>query len=175
MEQHERLRDNALCYCLAAHDLYQLDLEQRSDARIAPSALCLSFAIEFFLKSELLQNGCSAKEVKNDFGHDLIKMWSEPSLERIREQAGLWAKPLCQDLGDVRNPTQLSAPDRFKKELAEIGKLHSGATDMALRYPTQKTIVPRIDLLIAVFDALIRASKSSSSIVECDACTPTHS
>jgi hypothetical protein len=162
VKTHEHYRKNALAFCVAAQ---KLDSED-TDAFIAPSALCLAFAIELFLKCVLLKAGKTAKDLgKPPYGHDLWSMWNMPELGQQRQQAMLHAEHCFQDIrqdGAARYPTP--APDTFDRFLEDLGNLHSAASGMQIRYPMQGTNVPPISLMACVFERLIRAEEYETAI-----------
>ncbi len=166
MVLHERWRMNALSFCLAAEELNDLDAKQGTSARIAPSALCLGFAIELFLKCVLLKAGRAEKELRTKFRHDLFKMWSEPELAAHRQQSVLHAQHRYQSLSSRFDSSELPEPGTFDVHLEHLSRLHTQQSDMALRYPVGVTLVPQIRLLTSVFEALIRAERRGDTIIQ---------
>jgi hypothetical protein len=162
VELHERYRRNALSYCIAAA---KLDSEESSDF-IAPISLCLAFAVELYLKCVLLKAGKTAEELsRKPFGHDLWSMWNMPELATQRNQASLRAQSCFQDLSRDESLTRVvPEPNTFERFLEDLSKLHTSASGMALRYPTQRTRVPDSALMISVFEDLIRAEQWGEEI-----------
>lgn len=160
MELHERWLRNALDYCCAAIELNDTDSSENTSSRIAPSALCLGFGVELFLKSVLLRSGRSEKELRTTFGHDLMKLWSTDECARLRQQAGERAEHLHNSLQRRYGPNELPVPGTFEVNFKYVSKLHDKASGMALRYPTGSTFVPQIRLLAAVFESLIEAERN---------------
>lgn len=164
MKTHERYRKNALAFCAAAE---KLDAED-TDALIAPATLCLGFAIELFLKCVLLKAGKTTKELsKPPYGHDLWSMWTMQELQLQRQQALLQIESCFQDMQQhwaARYP--IPAPNTFDQFFEDLSKLHSAGSGMPIRYPTQRTLVPPISLMVCVFERLIRAEEYGHTIVK---------
>lgn len=162
MELHERYRQNALSYCVAAS---KLDAEETNDF-ISPVSLCLAFAIELYLKCVLLKAGKTDGHLaRQPFGHDLWSMWEMPELSGCRDQAKIHAESCYQDLvgaGSLHRP--IPVPDTLNKHLEDLSKLHTSASGMPLRYPTKRTQVPDASLMICVFERLIRAEQYGDMI-----------
>ena len=165
MQLHERYRQNALAYCVAAEKLNA----DEADAFIAPASLCLAFAIELFLKCVLLKAGKTEQELaRKPYGHDLWLMWNLPELQDQRQQANLQAESCFQDLvGEGSSIRGVPPPNTFDQYLQELSRLHTSASNMALRYPEKLTLVPECALLLCVFDRLIRAERLGDKIIRC--------
>jgi hypothetical protein len=162
MELHERYRQNALGYCVAAS---KLDAEETNDF-IAPISLCLAFAIELYLKCVLLKSGKTAEELsRKPFGHDTWSMWGMAELRSQREQAELYAESCYQRLvGEGPSNRQIPVPGTVSKHLEDLSRLHGSPSRMALRYPTERTPVPDAALMLCVFESLIRAEELGDKI-----------
>lgn len=163
IELHERYRLEALSYCDAAARLNDL---KPNTHYIAPIGFLLAHGIELFLKCVLLKAGKSSTALsKRPYGHDLWHMWNLPELSVQRQQAVIHANACHGDLQQLPLNIPVAGPNTFNEFLEMLSKLHTNESEMALRYPKQKTPVPLATLLVCVFERLIRKEKLGDTIV----------
>ena len=177
----DKLLHNARAHLSAAHALTMRD---QVDARafLGPTLLLLGFGIEVMLKTVLLDHGvCPNKLGQKPYGHDIWAMWNCPQMEAFRNKAHQLLRPEYQLLNNTfisprersrKDPTfhpklhrVVPAPETFERDLECLSKLHSGASNFALRYPVERVQVPDPMLLVAVFEALADCLENPCEIV----------
>ena len=170
MELHERFRQQALSYCGAADVLADVDKPRNRSVKphnhyLAPCLQCVGYGYELFVKSVLLKNGLSSKQLRfPPYGHDIWHMWNGDILKPQRAQAQLHAEMCHQELINEIRGTEPPNAGTFLTHLEHLSKLHSQSSDYALRYPEEQMLVPEPSLLIAVLDRLVRAEKHGDRI-----------
>ncbi len=144
-------------YISAAKELrYSKTWEERPTFLQTPTLNLLAHGIELLLKYPLIAGGMTTGEVKQAFGHSLMKLW--------RQEANATMRQLVLDEAvtawNVARASNKWPHDDFDKSpageivaaLEKLANLHSGKSGFALRYTVPPdTVAPRPAFLIDVF------------------------
>lgn len=152
---HGKLLASAKGFLKAADVLRRSEEYKKSQILFAPTLHLTAHGIEVLLKANLVGAGLTLGEVKNKYGHSILKLWQHGSNQRLRDMAANEAKIAWQQA-----QVDGSWPDCFKGDpvillneyIAKLNELHTKDTDYALRYiPASGLQGPRPHLLIDTF------------------------
>ena len=131
----------------------------------APVLHCCAQAFELSMKAELVARGHTVDEVRRGYGHDLEQLWNAPALSLLRSRAaelatGAWSRARAS--GQWPDDFKLDPVDVLNDYLGELSRLHSAASEYALRYIAaehERGPVPflLLDVLEPLIDQQLRA------------------
>ena len=140
---------------------------------LGPITLLTGFALEIYLKAVLLSEGRTVVELKDNFGHDIWKMWINDDCQRVRVHADHIVSSCYEDLRHSfdephnRDPRSrdyipnivrsVPEPGSLEATINELSALHTNSMRYPLRYPEKSYQVPDPMLVIAVFERLVRS------------------
>ena len=145
-------------------------IERFEDDRVryAPPLHLIAHGFELLFKAELILAGVAEKRRKNEFGHDLEKMWDSAELADLRAASGPAAEAaVAKAKKNPRFQGQTFHPDPprdFEEQIRYLGKLHSAelvlcAPVSQLDAPTLVNVPPFMDdLLEALIEDCLRRS-----------------
>lgn len=142
----------AKSYLTSAELLWQSEQERPFKLFIAPSAMCLGLGLELFLKARLLEREYNHKTLRDDFGHDIFKMWMIPELSEMRKHAQAYALA-CAEI--KKSPIPDPSKCTVDWNVQYLSKLYGRETFYALRYPKGPTQVPYAQPLLWVLYELL--------------------
>ncbi len=147
----------AAMYVRSARILRESDQWEGQASMLArPTLHLLSHAVEMLLKFPLIYSGCTPKQVRDKFGHQLDDLWRQDENRYIRETVSLNAKKhwaFARDSGKWPHDDFTPDPDQVvQTALDQLGRLSGRATSFALKYiyPVNEP-APRSAFLIDVF------------------------
>ena len=144
-------------YLSAARILTDSD-EWKSRGRMlqTPALHMLSHGIELLLKYPLIRLGRDQKSIKNEFGHDLQRLWDASENVSLRSEvfaaaAIVWTE--ARESGMWDNDDFSSDPTMvLSKAMVDLAYLHGQQSSFALRYTIARpTLAPRPRFLIETF------------------------
>ena len=106
--------------------------------RNAPVLHLIAHGFELLFKAELAAAGVGEGRLKNEFGHDLSKMWETAGMAAVRHRLSHAANEafdgaLADPFLNVEDPYDRAG--HFEEQLRLLSDLHSKASKYALRYP----------------------------------------
>lgn len=151
-------------YLVAARTIFEHT--DRPRLMLAPILHLSAHGLEVLLKSTLALQGEGARELQNQFGHNILSMWTDPRCQLVREEALQWSETAdakAASVARLRGPKTKAPREMLDRCVADISRLHSRQPH-PLRYIPGDEMVPPPHLLIfslePVADAAMRNPKS---------------